>query len=193
MRDDQWRSVLVADDISVIDENVDYSVNKTFNELDARIKKLEDSDDLPYGIIIMWANTIIPAGWSICDGRTIKGRKTPDLRDRFVIPASSLNTTGYNVGSIPKKYSNFNINDFGGEATHRLTINEMPKHKHVVPWGDHWYQGGPWGYYGRQNNYGAHGNVDGYNVWRYTSPEGNDKPHNNLPPFCSLVYIMLTG
>lgn len=49
-------------------------------------------DILPYGSIIMWygSTSNVPTGWALCDGA---GGITPDLRDRFVIGASTGTTT----------------------------------------------------------------------------------------------------
>ena len=56
-----------------------------------------DSDPFPIGGIIMWSGSTnaIPAKWALCDGNTINGVTTPDLRDRFIIGAGQ----NYNVGS----------------------------------------------------------------------------------------------
>lgn len=48
----------------------------------------------PIGGIIMWNGSIADAvalqpGWALCDGRTVNGRTTPDLRDKFIVGASS--------------------------------------------------------------------------------------------------------
>ena len=60
----------------------------------------------------MWSgsSTAIPTGWLLCDGQN----NTPDLRDRFIVGAGS----SYSVGAK------------GGEATHTLTVDEMPSHDH---------------------------------------------------------------
>ena len=69
-------------------------------------------DAIPAGVICMWSgeSTAIPSGWHLCDGE----EGTPDLRDRFIVGAGST----YEVGNT------------GGEATHTLTVNEMPSHNH---------------------------------------------------------------
>ena len=45
---------------------------------------------VPGGAIILWYGSVatIPAGWALCNGQTINGYLTPDLRDRFVVGAA---------------------------------------------------------------------------------------------------------
>lgn len=45
---------------------------------------------MPGGAIILWYGSIatIPVGWALCNGQTVNGYTTPDLRDRFVAGAS---------------------------------------------------------------------------------------------------------
>jgi len=47
-------------------------------------------DILPKGVILMWYGTVanIPDGWALCNGQTVSGVVTPDLRNRFIIGAS---------------------------------------------------------------------------------------------------------
>lgn len=81
--------------------------------------------------------------------------------------------------------SSFNsIQETGGEKKHKLTEAEMPKHKHLSPYGDTWNT--PWGTYG--NNKHGSGKSDHDNHYHYTSPSGGDKAHNNLQPYIT-VYI----
>lgn len=46
-------------------------------------------DILPKGVILMWYGSIasIPTGWALCNGQTVSGVTTPDLRNRFIIGA----------------------------------------------------------------------------------------------------------
>lgn len=80
------------------------------------VSQITDMPDLanavPSGIICMWSgeSTAIPSGWHLCDGE----EGTPDLRDRFIVGAGST----------------YKVKDTGGEATHKLTTNEMPSHNH---------------------------------------------------------------
>lgn len=124
------------------------------------------------GMIVMWygnANAI-PNGWVICNG----SNGTPDLRDRFVIGAGG----------------NYGLGWTGGEASHTLSVDEMPAHKHVMPWGETGeYFNPPWGRYGNGNLHGS-GESDSDNYWAYSSPTGGSKAHNNMPPYYGLYFIM---
>jgi len=78
------------------------------------------AEGFPFGGIIMWygLSSSIPRGWVLCDGRTVFGYTTPDLRDRFVVGAGTSYTVNQTGGSkdavIP---------------AHTHTIND-PGHRH---------------------------------------------------------------
>ena len=98
------------------------------------------------GSIVMFAGSVAPQGWLLCDGSAVSrsqysalfdivdttygegdGSTTfnlPDLRGRVMIGASD----SHPVASI------------GGEETHSLTENELPQHSHVV--GQHGHNNG---------------------------------------------------
>lgn len=158
------------------------------------------SGGIPKGGIIMWYGSIpdIPEGWALCDGieRTASdGTKItpPNLRDRFVVGAGS----GYAVAAT------------GGEATHILTINEMPSHTHIQDphthtQDAHSHTAGPFLNYTR-----AQGTKDDFgkgwsentktttstvatnqNTTATNQNTGGGAAHNNLPPYYALAYIM---
>ena len=142
---------------------------------------------------MVWCGSIsaIPDGWKLCDG----SNGTPDLRNRFVIGAGSdigshiTHGVGWNIlGS--GYYAPGNI---GGEENNRLTIDNMPRHSHA--------QHG-WTVYGDSSSF-RHKRKTGGDGWdatgtlgvnglpaRFTEPAGGDVPHNNLPPYYALAYIM---
>lgn len=66
-----------------------------------------DSTQVPLGGILLWSGTIqdIPDGFSICDGASINGVRTPDLRNKFVIGSSGADSKGYPVTTITGKQS----------------------------------------------------------------------------------------
>lgn len=89
---------------------------------------------VPEGIIMLWSGTEsdIPAGWELCNG--LNG--TPDLTDKFVIGAGSLDfEAGDQGGSL--NHTHANTMSSAGSHTHSITIaghalttNEMPNHRH---------------------------------------------------------------
>lgn len=66
---------------------------------------------LPRGSIIIWTSQIVPTGWHICDGTN----GTPDMRDKFIVGASS----------------NRDINVTGGHATTSISLEGL-EHYHGV-------------------------------------------------------------
>ena len=106
------------------------------------------------------------------------------------------------VGLTPVGY-NPNDNDFktigktGGEKTHKLTIEEMPKHTHnptVLNKSDNGYNNDP--NFEKNTRYidlSATPNFVGEGVKGYTSSvatsnTGGDKSHNNMPPYKVVAY-----
>ncbi len=127
----------------------------------------------PIGAIVIWSGSVdnIPDGWALCNGLTVNGHPTPDLRGRFVPGAGGA----YAVGST------------GGEEKHKLTVSEMPSHKHSytftgadldLSWNGNNY------FYNQSAHYSDKTNT------KYTNNTGGDQPHENRPPFYALCYIM---
>jgi microcystin-dependent protein len=135
----------------------------------------------PKGVIVSWYGSAssIPKGWTVCNGTN----GTPDLRDRFIL------------GAGPK----YKINRKGGEASVRLTGRQLPIHSHSyqdVYWSEHRGWRSPPGA-SRKNVPGSLGSRRGqdsdnagYQFRRQTSNSGGNQPHNNMPPFQALLFIM---
>lgn len=133
-------------------------VNDNFDDMVDQLNIAMPSSASGHGIILFsGAIADIPSGWYLCDG----SNGTPNLRDRFVVGAGS----SYGVG------------DTGGEATHVLTIAEMPAHDHVITGGT---AGGS-----------GHVRRDALNNSNHTSNQtGSGSAHENRPPYYALAYIM---
>ena len=60
------------------------------------IVQLSTDDNTPKGVIMMWSGDInnVPAGYGICDGRTINGITTPNLSGRFIKMIDSNESVG---------------------------------------------------------------------------------------------------
>ncbi len=158
---------------------------------DGKIPDSQIKEHFPVGGIILWSGAAdaVPAGWTLCNGQN----GAPDLRDRFVIGAGNA----YAVG------------DTGGEATHKLTVEEMPQHNHgsgtlnTDSGGNHTHSystfttttSSAWddrdvasastssattGFSGSHS----------HSISGSTSSAGSGQAHNNLPPYYALCYIM---
>lgn len=122
----------------------------------------------PVGSIYMSTKSTSPA--------TLFGGSWSQIYGRFLLSAGR----GYRAGEI------------GGEAEHTLTTAEMPAHTH----GAHFYQAKtevPSGNYGLTPGGGFGGRPLVYRDnedknYPYIFVEGNDLPHNNMPPYL-VVYM----
>lgn len=111
----------------------------------------------PVGSIYLSVNSTNPG--------TIFGGAWEQIKDRFLLACGNT----YSNGST------------GGESTHKLTVDEMPSHKHT-----NWTaQGGSWA---RETM--CCGNTTDHSMADYnnTSYAGGNKAHNNMPPYLA-VYV----
>lgn len=121
------------------------------------------SGGVPSGFIGMWSGTEIPTGWYLCNGEN----GTPDLRDRFILGAG----TKYAVGGS------------GGSETITLTVDQMPSHNHSI-------SGNDVGAYGGSIARNATAGLANIGTTVYTNSVGSSQPHNNMPPYYVLAFIM---
>ncbi|MBK3776425.1 hypothetical protein GAY31_20085 [Azospirillum brasilense] len=122
------------------------SVTGTFSA--ARVQE-NGNDLLPVRSIVMWwgGAGAIPANWALCDGRTVNGILTPDLRNRFILGATTdggLGTAGGSFSASATTSANGSHSHTastnstgshshgGSTATHTLTIDQIPFHDHGV-------------------------------------------------------------
>lgn len=89
--------------------------------------------------------------------------------------------TGRCLVGIDTSQTEFNtIEKTGGEATHKLTIEEMPSHNHVINFDQIWGWGGTTSLATTSGGPYAGGG--------YVRDTGENQPHNNLQPYIT-VYM----
>jgi microcystin-dependent protein len=145
-------------------------------------------------------------GWALCDGRG--GR--PDLRGRFIVGLTDNRPNGPDYNNTERNHPDYlNIGDYGGKDSVQLTTSELPSHSHtgtaLAPGSEHnhTYQHMN-DYEGYDLNFNGDPEVFKWNNMgnRTTSTDGahshdldiddagEDKKHENRPPYFTLVYII---
>lgn len=104
--------------------------------------------------------------------QTLFGGTWTQIKDRFLLACGDAYTNGAT----------------GGEATHKLTIEEMPNHSHGI-WGGNTTTSNSMG----NSNYNKNGwipnigDTHSYSA-NHITYVGGSQPHNNMPPYLA-VYI----
>lgn len=143
---------------------------------------------LPKFSVTMYSGTVvsIPPGWLLCDGRTetINGVSVtaPNLSGRFVL----------SYGQGPLDFENLTVGATGGAQNHTLTEGEMPSHSHSSN-----TNAPTLGLAQRTGNNtivssdSSGGELDLVNAANLSlGNTGGGLPHNNMPPYYVLSYIM---
>lgn len=169
--DNEVRAYAVAEDNKVKQE-MDSIESNLMAYTDNAINSVWDIV-YPVGSIYMSVNSASPA--------SVFGGSWERIKDTFLLATGN----SYAAGST------------GGEATHTLTVNEMPNHKHNLTYsnsdsGINWSDTAinDWGS-GYPNspavdlNVGANWSSAGYLMVDYA---GGNQPHNNMPPYLA-VYM----
>ena len=135
-----------------------------YNKLNIFVKKVINRDVpnkvYPIGSIYMSVNSTNPS--------KLFGGEWERIQDRFLLASGTTYTNGAT----------------GGEATHTLTVNEMPSHRHSR-------MTQPQGFAEQDKSKSdiispASGSAN--KVYKYTDYTGGGQAHNNMPPYLA-VYM----
>jgi len=149
----------------------------------------------PYpGEIMFFAGSTPPQGWHECDGSIWHPGYYPELCTQI----GTLYGAGANGycqipdarGKVLVGWDDYgdidfaNLGNTGGAKTHTLTKAEMPNHNHTV----YGILNAGGGSTRRQLASGIGGGED-----QLTSNEGNNEPHNNMPPYLTVHCLVYLG
>lgn len=161
----------------------DSTIASTKSDLEASILKA-----VPIGTIVMWATSTPPEGWLLCNGKEVSRAAYTEL---FKVLGTSVGATGSSSFKIPDLTGRFplgasgahGLHSTGGAETHTLTVDEMPAHDHGV--GGNIVQRGSGSDAFRElaGAYPGDSNPSSQSV-------GGGQPHNNMPPFYGINFII---
>lgn len=163
------------------------------------------------GIIKLFAGNYAPPGWALCNGQLLQIAQHSNL---FHVLGTTYGGDGVNTFALPDlrgrmpvgtgqgpSLANYTAGQVGGAETTTLTANQLPVHSHALlatdQFGD---SGAPTG--------AALASTDDPNTFTSASPiykqavpntalatssigpAGGSQPHDNMPPFLGLNYII---
>jgi microcystin-dependent protein/energy-coupling factor transporter ATP-binding protein EcfA2 len=161
----------------------------------------------PPGVLMEWTTQNAPRGWLLANGQAVSratynvlfqtigvtfgtgnGATTfnvPDRRGRV-----SVGCFGADTGGLVTRANRIAIGGIGGEEDHQLSVDEMPSHTH----GNKGFNGGEHREFSSVSPESqSHAHQWSYSGTNTVSPTGGDQPHNNMPPFILMPYIISTG
>jgi microcystin-dependent protein len=159
---------------------------------------------VPVGTVVPFAGIVIPQGWLACDGTLYAMASRPDLNELRQALGSTYGGDGVSNFKVPDLrgrtaigtglgagLTNRTLAQTLGEETHILTKSEMPSHDHNP--------GGGFFQLLRHTGLNTTASLDNadpagtepdISTSRPIGPEGQDQPHNNMPPSLALNYII---
>ena len=142
---------------------------------------------VPTGTILEYAGFSAPNGFLLCLGQSVLRSTFADLFAIIGTTYGHVDGTHFNIPnkqgkvSVGANLTSYQLGTTGGEATHTLTLIEMPPHAHS--------------YFHVQYNAGSGGSSPLCSTQGYadiTSSEGSGGAHNNMQPFIAMNFMIKT-
>jgi microcystin-dependent protein len=149
------------------------------------------------GEIKMLSFGFAPRGWAFCNGQLLPINQNQALYSLLGVQYGGNGQTTFALpnlqASIPlNNGTQYQMGQKGGEISHTLTASELPVHTHgarvgrpatsTSPAGAYWASSG-------KLSFAAPGPAAVMNPATVGST-GNSQPHNNLPPFLVLTFVI---
>lgn len=203
---DQYKNqtnVYTSDESEV---EVEMTSNESLAKLLTEVKDLSNQtkilkNDTPIGTIVEWGSYAAPEGWLLCNGQAVSRTSYSELFDVIgTFFGSGDGSTTFNLPNRQGRFgygatssdssSNYSLGKTGGEFSHTLTASEMPSHRHEgLRWGTteviSLNSGDHSGY-----NLSYTGGNSGLPNSITTALTGGGQPHNNMPPYLVINYII---
>ena len=151
------------------------------------------SNGVVIGSVQMFAGSVAPSGYLICDGSELSRATYSALFNVIDVTYGNGNgSTTFNLPNLKGKISvgldssqtEFDtLGEIGGAKTHTLTESEMPSHRHGIT-----------GYvrttYDENDIFSNYSGLDTGNNTYWSSYTGGNQAHNNLQPYLVMNYII---
>ena len=168
---------------------VDGALDELFSAVDIneKIGNMEEISSLGNGTIVSAINAVNNSITTTSHVGMIVQSTTLDTMEKVIAIYGGTTWVKIEGRFLLGESDEYTINSIGGEATHTLTVTEMPSHNHTIEaWSD---KGVPAG--STLHGIADYNSTNWYNynyIGNNIGNTGGNQPHNNMPPY-KVVYI----